>query len=206
MIITCEIVRAKSLAVLTGIGSVTARVNWSRNMINLTTAQEHGRAKSWATEISGCANLEKTKNRNENPTGFCGRWSLISDYFPSRSHEPEEKLVPIGHVKVLRINQTNAERKLWSRLRDKQFYGYKFYRQYGVGQYIADFYCPKLKLIVEVDGGQHYEEKGLIKDTKRDEYFTSMHISVIRFNNRDVLTNIEGVLIELSKRTPPAPL
>jgi very-short-patch-repair endonuclease len=53
---------------------------------------------------------------------------------------------------VLRKNQTDAEKKLWARLRNKQFYGYKIFRQYGVGQYIADFYCPRLKLVIEVDG------------------------------------------------------
>jgi very-short-patch-repair endonuclease len=80
------------------------------------------------------------------------------------------------------------------------------YGQYGVGQYIADFYCPSLKLVIEVDGGQHFEEKGLIKDKKRDDYFALVHITVVRFSNTDVLTNIDGVLAELSKRTPPAPL
>ena len=108
--------------------------------------------------------------------------------------------------RVLRKNQTDAEKKLWGRLRNKQFYGYKIYRQYGIGQYIADFYCPKLKLVVEVDGGQHFEKKGLSKDKKRDEYFALVNITVVRFSNRDVLTNMDGVLEELNKRTPPAPL
>ncbi len=104
--------------------------------------------------------------------------------------------------KTLRRTQTDAERKLWSRLRNKQFYGYKFYRQYGVGKYIADFYCPKLKLIVEADGGQHYEEKGELKDRKRDEYFALMHITVERFSNSDILKNIDDVLVQLSQKLP----
>ena len=55
--------------------------------------------------------------------------------------------------KSLRKSQTDAEKKLWSKLRNKNIFGYKFYRQYGIGPYIADFYCPKLKLAVEADGG-----------------------------------------------------
>jgi very-short-patch-repair endonuclease len=115
-------------------------------------------------------------------------------------------LITKARRKVLRTNQTEAEKKLWARLRNKQLFGYKIYRQYGVGKYIADFYCPSLKLVIEVDGGQHFEEKGLIKDKKREEYFAQVHITVVRFSNSDVLTNINGVLEELIKRTPPAPL
>jgi len=109
------------------------------------------------------------------------------------------------HRKTLRKNQTDAEKMLWSRFRSKQFNGLKFYRQYGIGKYIADFYCPKLKLVIEIDGGQHYDEKGILKDTKRDEYFAFMRVELIRFNNVELLKNIDGVLMELSKRTPPSP-
>jgi len=108
--------------------------------------------------------------------------------------------------KALRKTQTDAEKKLWSRLRNKSFYGYKFYRQYGIGKYIADFYCPKLKLVVEADGGQHYEEKGKMNDMIRSEYFALAQIKVLRFNDRDILMDLDSVLTALTQELPPAPL
>ena len=93
----------------------------------------------------------------------------------------------------LRNNQTEAEKKLWKYLRGEQL-GVKFRRQYGIGNYITDFYCPQLKLVIEVDGGQHYTEEGLEYDKIREEYMKSLGIKTIRFSNADVLTNIEGVL------------
>ncbi|MCX5781400.1 MAG: endonuclease domain-containing protein [Elusimicrobia bacterium] len=108
---------------------------------------------------------------------------------------------------LLRKNQTDAEKKIWSRLRNKQLFGYKFYRQYGIRNYIVDFYCPKFKLVVEIDGGQHYDEKGSLSDKKRDEYFGLMKIKVLRFNNMDILKNIDEVMTEMSNTiTPPVPL
>lgn len=94
----------------------------------------------------------------------------------------------------LRNNQTEAEKKLWQYLRNKQMNGYKFYRQYGIGNYIADFYCPKLKLVIELDGGQHYTEEGLEYDKTREDYMSSLGIKTIRFSNSDIMKNIEGVL------------
>ena len=63
---------------------------------------------------------------------------------------------------------------LWSKLRGKQLKGYQFYRQKIIGKYIADFYCPKSKLVIEVDGGQHYSAEGKEKDKKRDEYMKKL--------------------------------
>jgi very-short-patch-repair endonuclease len=68
------------------------------------------------------------------------------------------KLKPFS--RSLRSNMTDAERLLWSKIRWKQFKGVQFYRQKIIGNYIADFYCPKLKLVIEVDGGQHYSAEG----------------------------------------------
>ena len=69
----------------------------------------------------------------------------------------------------LRSNMTDAENLLCSKLRGKQLNGHQFYRQKIIGRYIADFYCPKSKLVIEVDGGQHYSAEGTVKDIKRDE-------------------------------------
>jgi very-short-patch-repair endonuclease len=96
--------------------------------------------------------------------------------------------------RTLRNNSTDAERRLWSALRLKQLNGFQFYRQRIIVNYIVDFFCPRAKLIIEVDGGQHYFGKTQINDLKRDEYLKKIGFEVLRFSDRDVLTNIEGVV------------
>jgi very-short-patch-repair endonuclease len=104
----------------------------------------------------------------------------------------------------LRRNQTEAEKLLWAHLRNKQFYGMKFFRQYSIGPYILDFYCPRMKLAVELDGGQHNESENKEYDSVRSEYLKSQGIDVIRFWDNEVLLNRDGVLAELGlKVTPP---
>ena len=76
----------------------------------------------------------------------------------------------------LRKNQTDVERLLWKQIRNKNFFGLKFFRQYSVGAYIVDFYCPKLKLAIELDGGQHAEEGNKEYDKIRTDYLKSMGI------------------------------
>jgi len=96
-----------------------------------------------------------------------------------------------------RENATDAERKLWSILwsilRSRQLIGLKFSRQYSVGPYILDFYCPERRLAIEVDGGQHADVYGQQHDAYRDRYLRELKIRVIRFWNNDALQNIEGV-------------
>jgi len=94
----------------------------------------------------------------------------------------------------LRSNMTDAEMLLWSRLRGKQLNGLQFYRQKIIGNYIADFYCPKSRLVIEVDGGQHLDVEAREKDRERDNYMEKAGITVLRFTNNDVLGNIESVL------------
>jgi very-short-patch-repair endonuclease len=94
----------------------------------------------------------------------------------------------------LRNNMTDAEQCLWSRLRGKQLKGYQFYRQKIVGEYIVDFYCPRTKLVIELDGGQHYTEEGKKKDGVRDRFLEDAGLRVLRFSDRDVFENLQGVL------------
>lgn len=94
----------------------------------------------------------------------------------------------------LRKNMTDAERRLWSRIRGKQLKGYQFYRQKPIGEYVVDFYCPKSKLIIELDGGQHYTREGKEKDSARDEYLAGEGLQVLRFSDREVLTQTDAVL------------
>ena len=99
----------------------------------------------------------------------------------------------IERCRTLRENQTDAERKLWSILRNRQLDGVKFRRQFPVGKYILDFYAPEHKLGIEADGGQHYEDKGKKRDEFRTGELIGQGIKIIRFSDLDILNNIEGV-------------
>jgi very-short-patch-repair endonuclease len=89
---------------------------------------------------------------------------------------------------------TDAERLFWFKVRNKQLNGHQFYRQKNLGNYIVDFYCPSAKLIIEIDGGQHYLESGIIKDKIRDRYLNDLSFKILRFSDNEILTNINGVL------------
>jgi very-short-patch-repair endonuclease len=100
-------------------------------------------------------------------------------------------------ARELRRNMTDAERRVWAGIRKKQLKGYQFYRQKNIGNYIVDFYCPAGKLIVEVDGGQHYSREGMWKDTVRDAYMVGLGLTVLRFTDREALENTDKVLEEI---------
>jgi very-short-patch-repair endonuclease len=116
-----------------------------------------------------------------------------------------EKPRPLSTVRArdLRKSSTKAERALWSRLRDRQFYGYKFRRQQPVGPYIVDFFCLEQKLVVEVDGGQHVPEA----DERRTTFLEGDGHRVLRFWNAEVLGNMDGVLHIIAEhlRAGPSP-
>ena len=97
----------------------------------------------------------------------------------------------------LRKNTTDAEKMLWLRLKRKQLKGHPFYRQKIIGKYIVVFYCPKAKLVIELDGGQHYSKTGKAKDRTRDDALREMGIKVLRFSDRDVFENMGGVMKEI---------
>jgi very-short-patch-repair endonuclease len=115
----------------------------------------------------------------------------------------------VATARNLRQQQTDAERKLWFRLRDRRLHGMKFRRQVPVDRYVVDFCCEAAHLIVELDGGQHVKRNA--EDAKRTETLESEGYLVLRLWNHDVLQNIEGVLESiidtLSPRSPhPDPL
>jgi very-short-patch-repair endonuclease len=114
-----------------------------------------------------------------------------------------------GIARSLRKKSTDAERLLWKYLRAKQVAGLKFRRQEPIGNYIVDFVCFESRVAVEVDGGQHSEER----DAKRVNWLQSQGFRVIRFWNHEVLANIEGVLemirrngLHQLKSASPSPL
>ena len=102
--------------------------------------------------------------------------------------------------KSLRKSETDTERVLWKYLRNKRFYGIKFLRQYSVGPYILDFYCPQARLAIELDGGGHAETDQKIYDLDRTRYLRDKDIKVIRFWNNDVIKNTEAVLEKIKKK------
>lgn len=100
--------------------------------------------------------------------------------------------------RTLRRNQTETETKLWQRLRSKQLDGFKFYRQFGIGSYILDFYCPQCRLAIELDGGQHTSD--ITRDEYRTDHLAQHDIEVIRFWNNQVLQNIDDVVKSIWER------
>ncbi|MFC1891069.1 endonuclease domain-containing protein [Thermodesulfobacteriota bacterium] len=105
-----------------------------------------------------------------------------------------------GFARELRKNMTDAERFIWSKIRKKQIKGCQFYRQKNIGDYIVDFYCPAAKLIIEIDGGQHYSEEGLKKDKLRDDFMSNLGLIVLRFSDTEIFKNIDGVLERIYKQ------
>lgn len=104
---------------------------------------------------------------------------------------------------------TEAEKRLWYHLRAHRFLGVKFKRQKPVGPYIADFACPALRLVIEIDGGQHSEEAEY--DRLRDAWLRKRGYTVLRFWNNEVMENMEGVLERIADAvrdqvpSPPSP-
>jgi very-short-patch-repair endonuclease len=94
-------------------------------------------------------------------------------------------------ARELRANQTDAERQLWMRLRDRRMDNAKFRRQYSIGPYIVDFCSIERRLVIELDGGQHVDRPA---DRQRDAYIDKQGFRVVRFWNNEVLTNMDGVL------------
>lgn len=93
----------------------------------------------------------------------------------------------------LRSSQTPQEILLWSRLRREQL-GFKFRRQHSIGGYVVDFYCPSKKLVIEIDGSQHFEKDAQEYDDIRSNYFGGLDIKVLRFTNVEINTNISSVV------------
>lgn len=96
--------------------------------------------------------------------------------------------------RALRKNQTDSEKSLWFYLRRRSLEGLKFFRQYAVGHYILDFFCPEARLGIEIDGGQHAEDKNISRDNERTKFLEQEDIRVLRFWNNEVLKQKEAVV------------
>jgi very-short-patch-repair endonuclease len=98
----------------------------------------------------------------------------------------------------LRRMPIGCERKLWSKLRNKQL-GYKFRRQYGISNYIVDFYCPALRLVIEIDGATHGTEDEVKRDIIRQKFLESLGLAVRRYNNADIKNNFSDVIYDIQQ-------
>jgi very-short-patch-repair endonuclease len=100
---------------------------------------------------------------------------------------------------------TDAELRLWYTLRRHGLNGYKFRRQHPVGPYILDFYCPQAGLVIEVDGGQHFEPALATRDAARTRYLERTGLRVLRFTNLEVLQQTDAVLSVILEALNPSP-
>lgn len=115
-------------------------------------------------------------------------------------------LIKTNRARSLRMNGTNAELRVWFRLRSRQIGGHKFVRQAPIGKFIVDFVCHEQRLIIELDGGQHAIGK---RDAIRDKWLAEHGYRVLRFWNNEVFENIDGVLETIANAllvvSPPHP-
>ena len=115
-------------------------------------------------------------------------------------------------ARYLRKQMTDGEQELWSRLRLKQVLGVQFYRQKPIGNYIVDFYAPRARLVVELDGSQHLTPSHVQRDAQRDAYLAGLGLRVLRFSNSQVLMQLDAVVevifhtvVECGAGNPPNP-
>lgn len=122
-------------------------------------------------------------------TGVCFRRNLL---VIQTTHNVKTVSLQHHRARRLRRDQTGVEAKLWARLRARRFGEFRFRRQFPIGNFIADFACPRARLVIEVDGGQHLEQAA--KDAWRTRLIEERGYRVIRFWDGEVLTEIDGVL------------
>jgi very-short-patch-repair endonuclease len=113
-------------------------------------------------------------------------------------------------ARTLRADQTDSEARLWSRLRRKQILGVQFYRQRPLGRYVVDFHAPRAQLVMEVDGGHHFEPAQAERDRARTAYLERQGWRVLRFTDHEVLLELDAVVESIysvvrSTRNPPCP-
>ena len=112
-------------------------------------------------------------------------------------HMSDEPTLPRDRARALRTDATEAEQKLWSRLRKRQLDGFQFRRQYSIGPYFADFFCLEAKLVVEVDGSQHAARE--VQDERRSEFLRTEGFHVLRFWNSEVTSDVDSVVERIAR-------
>ena len=107
-----------------------------------------------------------------------------------------------NNARSLRRNMTDVERMLWAKIRSGQLQGFRFRRQHPIGNYIVDFICLELKLVIELDGSQHMDQQQY--DMKRSQWLQNNGFKIVRFWNSDVLENFDGVMQTIQMHLPPS--
>ena len=103
--------------------------------------------------------------------------------------------------KLLRKNAPHPEHILWQAIRNRKANGQKFKRQFSIDKYVVDFYCPELRLVIEIDGGYHVKESVKEYDFERQRFIESLGINLLRFSDKEILNNLEGVLNKIKALT-----
>ena len=106
----------------------------------------------------------------------------------------------IIYRRELRHNTTPAEKLFWSKVANRAFQNLKFRKQHGIGPYVVDFYCAEKKLIVEIDGDSHATDRDIENDQERTKYLVGLSYEIVRYQNRDVINNVEGVFEDLARK------
>ena len=125
----------------------------------------------------------------------------MDDYKDKLFHGANSKLFEFS--KALRKNQTEAEEIMWQCLRNRKILNFKFRRQHPVHKFIADFYCPEAKLIIEIDGGIHNHHENQKYDQHRADELKAIGITIIRFTNEDVNNNLNEVINVIKRYISP---
>jgi very-short-patch-repair endonuclease len=120
---------------------------------------------------------------------------------PRRPPDPRLR----GFARSMRKEMTEAEFRLWSEIRGQKVEGLKFRRQIPIGPFIVDFFCPAHGLIVEIDGGQHFEDEAIAADRRRTAWLQAQGYRVLRFTNADVRSHLDGVCRVIVEALAPGP-
>ncbi len=152
--------------------------------------------------MSGVEGREGEKRKNNKSTKINQDSKGIMKKLHPYHDESMWKGAPSGNFELarqLRERSTVAERLMWDKLKSKQFKVYKFRRQHPIHKFIVDFYCHKLKLIIEIDGKYHDSEKQKNEDFKRSELLQFQGLKEIRFTNEEIINDFESVLKKLEE-------
>lgn len=142
------------------------------------------------------ARLTKAEKLVYNPNEInTARWFFIMPQIYNKNSEMEKR-------RLLRKNSTKTEVILWKYLRNRRLAGCKFRRQYSVECFVIDFYCPKLRLAIEIDGGYHCDEEVQEYDRGRQQYIEDLGIRFLRFTNEEITNDINKVLKEILNHCP----
>ena len=114
----------------------------------------------------------------------------------NRTHNLHDQ---VAQRKELRNHGTSAEATMWLMLKNRQVLGMKFRRQFSVGNFVIDFYCPEIKLAIELDGAPHFTFAGSMYDEEREKYLSAQGITTLRYENKDIFKNPEGVIEDIEE-------